>query len=111
MVDRGSRVKKRKFRRTPGARVSVQYSRSKRTKARCAVTGKVLLGTGNQVKSAVRKVPKSVRRPSVKFGGVLSGEARRIVFEEFALVESGSKRIEDVPSKYKGFVESLLRSK
>jgi len=107
MVDRATRVKKKKFRKTPGGKTAVHYSRDKRTKAVCTITGQALHGTANQEKSSVRKKGKSTRRPSVKFGGVLSSKARREVWDNYALVESGKKETSEVPEKLKNFVPKV----
>jgi len=109
MVDRQTRVKKRKFRRTPGAKTAVHYTRKKISKAKCGVTGKVLAGTGNQSKTSVRKKAKTKRRPSVKFGGVLGSKSRRDVWENYALIESGKKDINDIPTKLKRFVKISIK--
>src|SRR3989344_912163 len=111
MVDRQTRMKKKKFRRTPGGKTAVHYSRSATSYAECAVTGVMLAGTGNQTKSAVRKEPKSHRRPSVKFGGVLSAGTRRELWENFALVESGSKKWNEVPAKLRKFMPKAGKAK
>ena len=105
MVDRQTRMKKKKFRRTPGGTTANHYSRSATSYAECAVTGIQLHGTGNQTKSAVRKTAKSHRRPSVKFGGVLSGSARKELWENVALVEAGIKNMNEVPSKFRKFIK------
>ncbi|HIH10297.1 MAG TPA: hypothetical protein HA254_06560 [Candidatus Diapherotrites archaeon] len=109
MVDRQTRVKKKKFRKTPGGKTAIHYSRAKRSYATCNVSGKKLAGTGNQSKSAVSKSPKSSRRPNVKFGGVLASPARTEVWENAALIIAGKMGINDVPSKSRKFVAEALR--
>ncbi|MCR4335010.1 MAG: hypothetical protein NUV57_00545 [archaeon] len=105
MVDRQTRVKKKKFRKTPGSNTAVQYSRDKNSKARDSLTGKPLPGTSNQSKSVIGHLAKSKRRPSVPFGGILGSKSRREVWENYALVESGRKDITDVPIKLKKFIK------
>ena len=105
MVDRQTRMKKKKFRRAPGGKTVMHYSRDCTSYAECAVTGNKLAGTGNQTKSAVRKKPKTHRRPSVKFGGVLSAPARKELWENYALVVSGRKRMQGVRVKLRKFIE------
>ncbi len=105
MVDRQTRMKKKRFRKTPGGRTVAHYSRSDKSYAECAVTGKQLHGTGNQDKAAVGKQSRTGRRPSVKFGGILSGEARKELWENFALVEGGVKKINEVPVRFRKFIE------
>ncbi len=109
MVDTGTRVKNKKFRRTPGSKTVIHYSRDKKSTAKCAVTGVILQGTGNQTKSDSRKDAKSKRRPSVKFGGVLSSKVRREVWDNYVLVKENKKEINDVPSKIKQYVESQTK--
>lgn len=107
MVDRGTRVKKKKHRKTPGGKSVVHYSRDSKSKAKCAATGKVLAGTGNQTKADSRKESKTKRRPSVKFGGVLGSEARRELWENYALVENNKKDINEVPAKLRKHIVGL----
>ena len=105
MVDRATRVMRKRFRRTPGGTTATHYSRAKKTYAECAVTGNKLLGMGNQMKSSVRKNSKSAKKPSVKFGGVLSSPARKELWENYALVAAGRKDYNEVPSKLKKFLK------
>ncbi|MBI4210200.1 MAG: hypothetical protein HY544_01690 [Candidatus Diapherotrites archaeon] len=107
MVDRQTRVKLKKFRRTPGGRKSVHYSRSNKSCAECAVTGKKLHGMPGQGKSTVRKRAKSERRPSVKFGGILSSPARKELWESYALIQMGKIGHTDVPVKTRKFLSQL----
>jgi len=109
MVNRQTRVKKKKFRRTPGGKTVIHYSRDKKTYAKDSVTGKRLIGTGNQTKNAVRKKGKTTRRPSVKFGGILGGQTRKALWENYSLVISGRKEIEEVPVKFKGMLKATLK--
>ncbi len=111
MVDRHNRVKKRKFRRTPGGRLAVHYSRAKREKAECAITGMNLHGTGNQSKAKVRARAKTARRPSVKFGGMLSSRARKRIWENMVLVETGRKTMQEVPAGIRHFVKDAMAVK
>ena len=108
MVDRHNRVKKKKFRRTPGGAVVIHYSKAKREMAQCAITGQKLHGTGNQSKSWVRAIAKTERRPSVKFGGMLSSRARRRIWENMALVEMGKKTMHEVPAGIRHFVKDAM---
>ena len=111
VVDRKTRVKKKKFRRTPGSRVSVHYTKQKREYAECAVTGIKLHGTGNQNKAKLRAKARTARRPSVKFGGMLASSARKLVWENFALVVSGKKTLEKVPANVRHFVKDAMTVK
>lgn len=111
MVDRQTRVKKKKFRRTPGGKTAIHYSRGKREYAECALTGQRLHGTGNQSKAKLRAKSKTQRRPSVKFGGMLSSKARKNVWEDYALVFTGRKKIEEVPANTRQFVKHAMMAK
>lgn len=104
MVDRKTRVKKKKFRKTPGGVTVIHYSRDKKSSAKCAINGTKLPGTGNQTKSDSRKKGKSTRRPSLKFGGILGSKARRELWENYALVTINRKKIEEVPTKIKNLL-------
>ncbi|MCR4368335.1 MAG: hypothetical protein NUV67_00330 [archaeon] len=105
MVDRGTRNKSKIYRKTPGGKTTILRTRHKVSKAQCAITGKGLSGTTNQSKSSIGKLSKTSRRPSVAFGGVLSSKARREVWENFALVAGGRKKIEDVPTTIRKYVK------
>ncbi|HLC92556.1 MAG TPA: hypothetical protein VJH23_02510 [archaeon] len=109
MVDRQTRMKKKRFAKTPGGRTAIHYSRSTTSYAECAVTGHKLAGTGNQTKSFVRKKAKTHRRPSVKFGGVLSSGARKELWENYALVISGKKQVTGIPAKLRKFVQASIK--
>lgn len=109
MVDRHLRVKRKKFRRTPGGKTAVHYTNDKREIAECAVTGKILSGTGNQSKSVLKKSGKTSRRPSVKFGGVLGTEARRELWENYSLVISGKKKMNETPVRIKKFLTTQIK--
>ncbi len=111
MVDRHNRVKKKKFRKTPGGRVAIHYSRAKKEFAECAITGRKLHGMGNQSKAKVRARAKTARRPSVKFGGMLSSGARRQIWENMALVETGRKTLQEVPAGIRHFVKDAMAVK
>ena len=105
MVDRQTRVKKKKFRKTPGSNTAIQYTREKNTKAKCSITGKQLAGTANQSKSAVNKLAKTKRRPSVKFGGVLSSKARKQLWEYKSLLELEKINLDEIPINFRKFIK------
>ena len=109
MVDRKTRVKKKKFRKTPGGITTIHYSKDKKSRAKCAVNGTILPGTGNQTKSDSRKKGKSTRRPSLKFGGILGSKARRELWENYALVTINKKKIEVVPTKIKKLIIAAVK--
>ncbi|HLC79014.1 MAG TPA: hypothetical protein VJG83_01160 [archaeon] len=109
MVDRQTRVKNKKFRRTPGGTTHTHYFRGDPSSAHCAITSKKLQGTGLQNRSTIRKQSKSARRPSVKFGGVLSAIARKTLWEYEALTQAGSDI--HVPVQYRKFLSPKKDSK
>ena len=111
MVDRHNRVKKKIFKRTPGGNVKIHYTKKKRDYAECAITGQKLHGTGNQSKSHIRSKAKTHRRPSVKFGGMLSSSARKQIWENLALVETGKKSMHEVPAGIRHFVKDAMAVK
>lgn len=78
--------KSRTFRRvsvkTPGGRTVKHYRRRKPSYAKCAITGKRLLGVPRDIPSKIKRLTKSQRKPSRPFGGNLSSEAMRQVLEE-----------------------------
>ena len=99
------------FRRTPGGKVAIHYTKHNRESAQCAITGQKLHGTGNQSKSKIRAKAKTHRRPSVKFGGMLSSKARRQIWENLALVETGKKSMHEVPAGIRHFVKDAMAVK
>ena len=76
----GSR-KSRTFRRvdvkTPGGRVVIHYRERKPKKAHCAECGAVLSGMPRARPSKLAKLPKTMRRPERRFGGVLCSSCSR----------------------------------
>lgn len=63
--------------RTPGGRTVVQYRRRRNAPARCAETGKLLIGVPRGNKTDVRRLPRNQRRPDRPYGGMLSSRAMR----------------------------------
>lgn len=77
-----SRSLKRKKVVTPGNNVVVHYERKKIGVARCQLTGQVLNGMPRVKKNKLKHMPKSKKRPTRPFGGVLSPVAmKRIMIE------------------------------
>lgn len=75
------RYRSRTFRRikvrTPGGKVVTQYRRRKPGRATCVETGQFLPGVPQMLPRKLSGVPKSSRRPSRPYGGVLSSKAMR----------------------------------
>jgi ribosomal protein L34E len=85
----------------------VSARHSKRTDA---ITGETLHGVAHGATlTQMRRLSKTARRPSRKFGGVLSSKNTRRVLTESGLVAAGAKRIEDVELRYRKFVEQALQ--
>jgi ribosomal protein L34E len=107
MVAPHIRVKKYKFKKT-ATETKREYLEERPHKKRCAVTGKILSGVPRDGKGKISKHSKTQKRPSVPFGGILSGEAREKVFIEMGKVLSG-KDINDVDTKYRNYVKQALK--
>ena len=104
MVSPGKRRKQYKNKKTKTT-TKREYFKGKHKKTKCAITGKKLAGVPQGTKVELGKYSKTEKRPSVPFGGVLSGEARAQVFIEMGKVISGIKKMEDVDSKYRTYVK------
>jgi len=72
-----SRSLRRVFKRTPGGRNVIHYSRRKPSKAKCKECGAVLAGVANERPSKMGKLSKTEKRPSRPFGGVLCSKCTR----------------------------------
>jgi ribosomal protein L34E len=103
MVDTGKRRMKQKSVRRP-SKTTKSYYRDTKQKSNCAISGKKLAGTHN-----TNKKSKSQKRPSVPFGGIVSGKEREKIFIELGKVVSGEKQLEDVEQKYRKFVEQAMK--
>jgi len=108
MVAPGKRIMKYKHKKTKSG-TKREYFDKNHKKQKCAITGKTLSGVpyGRQCERA--KHSKTEKRPSAPFGGVLSGEARAEVFTELGKVVAGVKKIDDVDSKYRGYVKQAMK--
>lgn len=75
------RKKSRTFRRvkvkTPGGNTKVQYKRRKPSKAKCAGCGAVLPGTARALPRKMQNMPKTKKRPTRPYGGVLCTKCTR----------------------------------
>lgn len=61
-----------------------RYDRRKPSAGTCPVTGEVLKGVPRALPCEMKKIPKSSRRPSRPFGGVLSSKATKAVMTKKA---------------------------
>jgi len=86
-----------------------EYFKEKGSAGTCAVHKTKMCGvTGGRGNKLSRK-SMTQRRPSVPFGGVLSGHARESVFLEMGKVVAGVKKIDEVPEKYREYVKQALK--
>lgn len=77
MRKRKSRSLRRVFKRTPGGRTVVHYKPRKPGKAHCAKCGAVLKGVLRERPHKMRTMPKTKKRPSRPYGGVLCSRCMR----------------------------------
>jgi ribosomal protein L34E len=103
MVDTGKRRMKRKSIKRP-SKTTKTYYRDRKQKTNCAVSGNKLAGTHN-----TNKKSKSQKRPSVPFGGIVSGKERERIFIETGKVICGEKTLDKVGQKYRKFVEQAIK--
>lgn len=104
----GEKTKNKKYKRTP-SKTKTEYAKAKPSKHSCGLCKKEMHGVPNSKSPAkVKKMPKTARRPSGMFGGLLCTKCRAKVFEEAAKVESGAKKLEDVSYAEKPFIVQAL---
>ena len=60
----------------------IHYKKRKPSKKKCANCGKTLLGVPHKISSKSKNVPKTKKRPSRPFGGVLCSSCTRKVMVE-----------------------------
>jgi len=83
---KGTRIVKR---RTPKGRTSIHYLKQKPKKATCARCRASLGGVPRAIPSRLKKMTRSQRRVSRKFGGVLCSKCVRVVEKYKARLEDG----------------------
>lgn len=103
-----NRGRKYKMRKTSSETKKVHF-KGKGKKKVCAIKGIALSGTSKEKKGKMSKESKTQRRPSVPFGGILSGPAREEVFIELGKVAAGIKTLDEVDGKYKKYVQQALK--
>jgi len=108
MVSPGERRQQYKFKKT-ATETKREYFKGKHKKSKCAITGNDLHGVPHDTKCEMGKYSKTEKRPSVPFGGILSGEARAKVFVELGKVVAGVKKLEDVDEKYRKYVKQAMK--
>ena len=72
-----SRSLKRRQKKVPGGRTVTHYRRKKPSKAKCGKCGKELKGVPRLRPSALRKLPKTKKRPERPYGGSLCSSCMR----------------------------------
>jgi large subunit ribosomal protein L34e len=82
------RFKSRRFRKvfvkTPGGKTVIHRRKRKPSKARCAMFGTPLAGVPQKRAAVMRNMPKSKKRPTRPFGGILSSKALRFILRRKA---------------------------
>lgn len=86
-----------------------EYFKGKHKKSVCSLTKKSLHGVPHETKCNLNKHSKTQKRPSVPFGGILSGEARAKVFIEMGKVLAGIKKMDEVDEKYRKYVKQAIK--
>ncbi len=77
MRRRKSRSLRRVFRRTPGGKTVIHYEPRKPKKAHCASCGAVLKGVLRERPYKMQNIPKTKKRPSRPYGGMLCSRCMR----------------------------------
>lgn len=107
MSSKAQNVKKKVMRKTVTG-VIERFKDKKPKKRRCANCKELLHGVPHQKKtSEIRKLSKTEKRPSVRFGGILCSKCRRTMFEEAIKVKEGVKKKEDVDLSIKKYVNEI----
>ena len=68
--------------KAPGGNTTIQFKKTKPSKAKCGKCGKVLAGVPHNTPSNINKIPKSSRRPERPYGGVLCSSCTRLTLKE-----------------------------
>jgi large subunit ribosomal protein L34e len=68
---------RRVYRKTPGGKVVLHYRKRKPKLARCGGCGVVLKGVAKERPSKIKNMPKTKKRPSRPYGGVLCTKCLR----------------------------------
>jgi len=76
-----SRTLRRVKVKLPGNRVTIHYGKRKPKLGSCHITGQSLKGVPRYRSRDMHNLPKSKKRPSRPYGGVLSSQAMRDVFK------------------------------
>jgi len=80
-----SRSLRRILKKIPGGAFIIHYSKRKTSKAKCAKCKKPLKGVASKRKTAMKKLPKSKRKPSRPYGGNLCSKCSRETIKEIGL--------------------------
>ena len=71
--------------KTPGSRVVTHYRKQKPAKAKCNSCGAVLKGVASLFPRKMQNIPKTAKRPSRPYGGVLCTKCTRLTFKDKSL--------------------------
>ncbi len=78
-----SRSMRRVFRKTPGAKVVVHYRKRKPKAAKCGSCGAVLKGVARARPYKIQNMPKTKKRPTRPYAGVLCSRClRKLMIEK-----------------------------
>jgi len=72
-----SRTFRRIFKKISGNKTTMHYKKRKPSKARCANCGAVLKGVLREIPTKMKNIPKTKKRPSRPFGGILCSKCTR----------------------------------
>lgn len=108
MTQPKDRARKYKKRKSSSGTKKVHFNEKSQRKL-CAIKGTPLSGTSRETRGMISKESKTQRRPSVPFGGILSGAAREEVFIELGKVAAGIKSVDEVDEKYRKYVKQSLK--
>jgi len=77
-----SRTFRRVFKKLPGGSVKIHYEKRMPSKQKCGSCGKVLMGVLRARPYKMRTSPKTKKRPSRPYGGVLCSKCTRELIKE-----------------------------
>lgn len=79
-----SRRFRRIYVRTPGGRTVRQYRQRKPSRAHCASCHKLLAGVPREVRSIMKNLPKTAKRPQRPYGGMFCSACTRALVQRQA---------------------------
>ena len=79
-----SRRLRRVFVRTPGSKTTLHYRKRKPSHSRCGGCGAVLKGVARAMPAKMANLPKTAKRPTRPYGGILCSACTRILMKDKA---------------------------